>query len=265
MARIIGLSGLAGSGKTEAAKTLEAMGFVKISFATPLKKMLEVLVPPGTDKTDCPPLLQGQTYRKALQTLGTDWGRQMIGEQIWCDAAMHMADALLASGKDVVIDDVRFNNEAEAIINRGGSIFRVLRPGLEVMEHASEKGVDNCYVRTAIHNEASVGALRVATRAALTLAYPDQPHSSHLMKWLENRHQVILEWGEPWPASGPEGNDLDAHVTLRATVHDCINLSRAVARSKGLPTQGNDAEFLLDFIAVHWAEPVKQHGEDTTC
>lgn len=73
---------------------------------------------------------------------------------------------------------------------------------------------------------------------------------------LERRHVAVLEWCEPWPACGPEGNDLDAHVTLRATVHDCINLQRRVARSSGRPTVGDDENHLLDFMAVHTARVV---------
>ena len=73
---------------------------------------------------------------------------------------------------------------------------------------------------------------------------------------LERRHELKLAWNEPWPATGPEGNHVDAHVELRATVHDCVNLARSVAKQHGHPTMGRDAEFLGDFIAVHWAEPV---------
>jgi len=70
---------------------------------------------------------------------------------------------------------------------------------------------------------------------------------------LEKRHTMQLVWVEPWLACGPEGNDLDAYVEHRATIHDCINLSRAAARQKGRPTMGEDEKHLLDFMAVHWA------------
>jgi hypothetical protein len=74
---------------------------------------------------------------------------------------------------------------------------------------------------------------------------------------LECRHELKLAWCEPWEACGPEGNRLDAHIELRATVHDCVNMARLAAKAQGFPTMGNDANHLLDFIAVHWAEPVK--------
>jgi hypothetical protein len=76
-------------------------------------------------------------------------------------------------------------------------------------------------------------------------------------KMLDARHETWLQWCESWPATGPEGNELNAHVVLRATAHDCINLSRKAAKAAGRPTQGGDDHHLLDFIAVHWAKVVE--------
>jgi len=73
---------------------------------------------------------------------------------------------------------------------------------------------------------------------------------------LESRHEKSLTWVEPWPACGPEGNALDAYITLKATVHDCINLQRMAAKEAGRPTMGGDAEHLIDFMATHWAAVV---------
>lgn len=107
------------------------------------------------------------------------------------------------------------------------------------------------------------------TTSTHSLLAPD--HTSHLQdrhgmvdsgmnqsidELLEHRHETMLQWCEPRPACGPDGNDVDAHIIHQATIHDCINLSRAVARKAGRETMGNDREHLLDFIAVHWAEVV---------
>lgn len=73
-------------------------------------------------------------------------------------------------------------------------------------------------------------------------------------KMLENRMTVYLEWPVPWPACGVNGSTLDAHVIHRATVNDCINMARWAARETGHSIDIIDREFLLDFIAVHWAE-----------
>ena len=72
---------------------------------------------------------------------------------------------------------------------------------------------------------------------------------------LEERHTTWVMWKEPWPACGPEGNDLSAHVTMKMTVHDAVNVARHRAKSHGVTDLvGNDHDFLLDFMAVHWAE-----------
>ena len=72
---------------------------------------------------------------------------------------------------------------------------------------------------------------------------------------LEKRHTLKLLWMEPWQACGPNGVELTAHIELRATVNDCINMSRVVSKASGFPTDGDDANHLLYFIAVHWATP----------
>ena len=78
-------------------------------------------------------------------------------------------------------------------------------------------------------------------------------------KLLEGRHTIYLEWGEPWPASGPHGNDLMAHIRTRATVHDCINLRRReiLHKDPSWDVCGQDGQFLDEFIVCHWAEVVE--------
>ena len=73
---------------------------------------------------------------------------------------------------------------------------------------------------------------------------------------LEARHETLLEWDDPWEACGPDGNEITANVTHRATVHDCINIERRHAKLRKHPTCGSNAEFLLDFISVNWARVI---------
>lgn len=82
-----------------------------------------------------------------------------------------------------------------------------------------------------------------------------------LVGLLESRHTAMLEWVEPWPACGPEGNTLDAYITLRASVHDCINLQRAADRQSGRPTMGDDARRLDEFMVVQWATVVQPNND----
>lgn len=85
--------------------------------------------------------------------------------------------------------------------------------------------------------------------------------STALFALLESRHETMLQWCEPWPACGPEGNDLDAHIILRATIHDCINMQRRAAKAAGRPTLGDDVNHLLDFMAIHWARVVEANSK----
>src|SRR5690606_24735571 len=74
----------------------------------------------------------GASPRKMMQTLGTDWGRQMIGEDIWVKAF-----ARINAGKQVVVPDVRFENEADIVRANGILIHLVGRGGIEG-DHVSE-------------------------------------------------------------------------------------------------------------------------------
>ena len=142
---IVGLCGRAGSGKTTAAEALVARGFASISFAAPLKRMfaaLDIAPSPRDDPRvwrETPhPLLCGNTPRQALQTLGTEWGRDCIGADFW----VRIWAAEAANHAHVVADDVRFPNEAAAIRAAGGLVVRLDRPGAgsaSGADHVSER------------------------------------------------------------------------------------------------------------------------------
>lgn len=140
----VGLVGDAGHGKSTAAWLLKELGYVIVPFALPIKNMLKA----GFGLTDADlsqahknkahPTLNGHTPRYALQTLGTEWGREMIGDSIWLSAWEHTCDSLGAH--HIVADDVRFRNEMEYIHFIGGVIFEVTRPGYTTIgsDHESE-------------------------------------------------------------------------------------------------------------------------------
>ena len=133
---VVGLTGLKGSGKDTAARVLESAGFVHLKFAGPLKAMLgafmtwqgasSLIVERSLDgdlKEVPSPYLGDRSPRHAMQTLGTEWGRQMIAASLW-------TDALIAAARrcdKVVVSDVRFPNEAAVIEGLGGRIYRVDR------------------------------------------------------------------------------------------------------------------------------------------
>jgi hypothetical protein len=121
--------------------------------------MLAVLTD-ETDKNARPPELCGKSVRECYQSLGTDWGRNMVGTDIWLRAARRQMVSITRAGGNVVCDDVRFDNEAELIHRLGGVVIEIGRPNLEQMEHASEAGVSPLVLDASILNDGTVDDLR---------------------------------------------------------------------------------------------------------
>jgi hypothetical protein len=145
--KLIGFCGVAGAGKSFAAVHLvRNHGFSRLRFAGPLKDMMRALglnesEIEGADKERPSDLLGGKTPRHAMQTIGTEWGRELIDPDLWTRAWGRAADNALAAGQSIVVDDVRFSNEAAAIWARGGSLVRLFREGAGSSSggaHASE-------------------------------------------------------------------------------------------------------------------------------
>lgn len=150
---VIGFCGPLQSGKTSASHIVISHhpGYSAVSFAQPMRNMLHALGVSYEDmqlrKGVALPALCGNTPRYALQTLGTQWGRDLIGEDIWVNAARHLICQHLDNGHRVVLDDVRFDNEAQMIRELGGGVVRIARPGYEYdPRHASEAGVSESLV-----------------------------------------------------------------------------------------------------------------------
>lgn len=143
--RVIGLTGPIGCGKSTAAAHLETKGYERIKMAGALKDMMRVIGMTDAhiegDLKEVPSaLLCGKTPRFAMQTIGTEWGRDIIGNDIWCNIWTAKALHVLRSHSfGVVCDDVRFANEVEAVKSVGGIIIEIVRPGCErSASHASE-------------------------------------------------------------------------------------------------------------------------------
>lgn len=165
MTRLIALTGYAGSGKSTVARHLvEAHGFTLVKFASPLKQMLKCLglgdrEIEGDLKEKPHSVLCGKTPRHAMQTLGTEWGRDLIGSHLWVNVAVESVLACFDQGGSVVIDDLRFENEADAVRILGGEIISVVRPGIgSVSRHPSEH--QEVWPTHAFHNNGTVEELR---------------------------------------------------------------------------------------------------------
>ena len=86
-------------------------------------------------------LLGGATPRHAMQSLGTQWGRDLIHPELWAVIWQEKARLLLAEGVSVSVEDCRFPNEVAAIKALGGYIVRIRTPRADVPsgEHISEQ------------------------------------------------------------------------------------------------------------------------------
>lgn len=144
--RLIALTGAAGSGKSTATGYLvEHHGYTLVKFAGPLKDMLRAIGMAedeieGNYKETPFAWLCGKTPRHAMQTLGTQWGRDCLGEDFWVGLWAIRAQEVFNAGGRVVVDDCRFPNEAEAIHALGGKIIKITGRGGIAGAHASEAG-----------------------------------------------------------------------------------------------------------------------------
>jgi len=79
------------------------------------------------------------TYRDLLQKIGTEAMRDVIHKDIWVNAMF--ADYYHTS--KWIITDVRFPNEADRVLAKGGMLIRVVRDSKYNSYHPSETALDN--------------------------------------------------------------------------------------------------------------------------
>ena len=130
---LLGFAGSAGVGKTTTAEWfVDNLGYVKLSYATPLKVSLSILTGLPLEyfldiklKEKEIPGLNGITPRILMQKMGTDFVRNMIDHDFWI---WRMRQAISDnSHHNIVIDDIRFDNEAQLVRDNGGVVVHLVR------------------------------------------------------------------------------------------------------------------------------------------
>lgn len=168
---VVGIAGPAGAGKdTVADIIIDLYGGSKASFALPLKLGLSAMlgadfVHMGRDEKETPMEDLGITPRRLMQTLGTEWGRQLVDESIWVKA---LDRHIRQNPGFYVVPDTRFTNEVSWVKGRGGLMVYVDRPNLPQVEaHVSEHDVSASEADVVIINDVSLADLPALVKRTL--------------------------------------------------------------------------------------------------
>jgi len=110
--------------------------------------------------------------RKLLQTLGTECGRMYGGENFWVNKWQETVCKWLKNTDlnwckptlpIIICDDVRFDNEAQHIIDIGGKIIHIQGRAYDMgenMKHSSEAGISEDLIDFEIFNKHSIEILK---------------------------------------------------------------------------------------------------------
>jgi len=152
--KLIGIAGKARSGKDSIAEYLvdffNAHRYAladplkeacSVAFGIPLHKFYEAEFKETIDE------FWQLSPREIAQRFGTECMREQFREDFWLKRALfELEDVAYNEDRDYfVIPDIRFENEADWIRERGGELWHVVRPSIGegvVRAHASEAGVD---------------------------------------------------------------------------------------------------------------------------
>jgi hypothetical protein len=122
-------------------------------------------------KEDADPSL-GISPRQALMLLGTEFGQHMLcekypqfkettGRKLWAKRVLATYRSEKPTDR-LVISDLRFPHEAEAVREKGGKVIRVIRPQWPVdLSHESESAVDSVPYDYLISNSGSLTDLEM--------------------------------------------------------------------------------------------------------
>lgn len=143
---LIGICGKKGSGKsTLASYIMSQYAYEEKAFADPIKRAAVLLfqLQPAQLEGDAKEMVDeryGLSPRQMFQLIGTDMFREMVDKEFWVDYFRRWY--VQNNKKDVVVPDVRFQNEVNAIHELGGVIVRIHRSDVLHDNHVSESGVD---------------------------------------------------------------------------------------------------------------------------
>lgn len=168
MRKLIGLAGKARSGKdTAAARLVYSHRFTQTAFADPIRRAVaamldmshgQLFTDQNKDKPISPEWPQHITPRFLMQTLGTEWGRNIVTSDLWLRVVQRYWETSYA--QNIVVSDVRFDNEAQWIRSvPGGVVWHIWRHVPDTVHnsgHQSEAGVGVLSGDVVIDNNGSI-------------------------------------------------------------------------------------------------------------
>jgi hypothetical protein len=127
---------------------------------------------------DSNPYYEEMTVRKFLQLLGTEAMRVGLHTNVWVNALFadykwyvkswdELGTEIDGAYPNWVITDMRFPNEMEAVVEKGGITIRVVRPGTVTGDHPSETALDDAAFDYEIINDGSMEELVSKVRSIL--------------------------------------------------------------------------------------------------
>jgi len=109
---------------------------------------------------------KNKEVRRLLQRIGTEGGRNVVGEKVWIKLIEEEIRTAKTYKKNmnvpIVITDVRFLNEADWIRSRDGIVIRVTRPGYgPVNDHVSDNVTDTSLWDYVLPNDGTLEQLEL--------------------------------------------------------------------------------------------------------
>lgn len=152
------------SGKSTTATYIkQKYGHESVVLANTLKRMTDVFLKDlGYNDDDRNRMIYGDlkewiipelgvSTRYLMITLGTDWGRGKVSNNIWIDIALRNLNPIL----NYISDDIRYINEGHAFRDKGFKIVRIYNPRVPVVESISEGNLEGYEFDYHITNDGS--------------------------------------------------------------------------------------------------------------
>lgn len=180
MGRLIGFAGRKGSGKdTCAAVFVEHLGYERFAFADCMKNICKTLFDLTDDQLhgdskDTTDKRYGHSPRQLLQMFGADFIRDMVSKEFWVEKFRRFMGERLDDDPPVVVSDVRYQNEVDAVRLCGGKVYMIHRASQSPTDaHGSEDVEALQGIAATINNDGSLHELQeTAYSLGLHVTYP---------------------------------------------------------------------------------------------